>query len=284
MADTFQEWIGRQQEASDEVSLAAIKRLAALLDVPPKPYRRGDAIPKGWYVVLFTPEERQSLLGPDGHLEKGQFIPPVALPRRMFAGRRVGFHDALRIGDEVNRLSRIARIEPKQGRSGKMCFVTVRHEISGPRGLAVVEEHDIVYREEPKPGAPKTATAPAPAAGSAEWTRSIVPDNVLLFRYSAATFNSHRIHYDADYVRDKEGYPDLVVNGGLMTLLLWELATSKSGRELKSSSSRNLKPLFVNRPITVCGAPVAAENKARMWALDAEGDLAIEAELELEPG
>src|SRR6266581_8508791 len=138
----------------------------------------------------------------------------------------------------------VARREPKQGRSGKMCFVTVRHEISGPRGLAVVEEHDIVYREEPKPGAPKTAAAPAPAAGSAEWTRSIVPDNVLLFRYSAVTFNSHRIHYDADYVRDKEGYLDLVVNGGLMTLLLWEFATSKSGRELKSSSSRNVTTLF----------------------------------------
>src|SRR5438093_129884 len=218
MADTLHEWIGRQQQASDEVSLAAIKRLAALLDVPLRPYRRGDAIPKGWYVVLFTPEDRRSLLGPDGHPHKGQFIPPVPLPRRMFAGRRVEFHDVLRIGDEVNRLSRIARIEPKQGRSGKMCFVTVRHEISGPRGLAVVEEHDIVYREEPKPGAPKPEAAPAPGADSAEWTRSIVPDSVLLFRYSAVTFNSHRIHYDADYVRDREGYPDLVMNGGLMTL------------------------------------------------------------------
>jgi len=283
MADTLHEWIGRQQQASDEVSLAAIKRLAALLDVPLRPYRRGDAIPRGWYVVLFTPEDRQSLLGPDGHPHKGQFIPPVPLPRRMFAGRRVEFHDVLRIGDEVNRLSRIARIEPKQGRSGKMCFVTVRHEISGPRGLAVVEEHDIVYREEPKPRAPKPEAAPAPGADSAQWTRSIVPDSVLLFRYSAVTFNSHRIHYDADYVRDKEGYPDLVMNGGLMTLLLWELATSKSGRELRSSSSRNVKALFVNRPITVCGKLLAAENKARMWALDAEGDLAIEAELEFEP-
>src|SRR5439155_827237 len=136
----------------------------------------------------------------------------------------------------------------------------------GPRGLAVVEEHDIVYREEPKPGAPKPAAPPAPGADSAEWTRSIVPDSVLLFRYSAVTFNSHRIHYDADYVRDREGYPDLVMNGGLMTLLLWELATSKSGRELRSSSSRNVKALFVNRPITVCGKPLAAENKARMWA------------------
>jgi 3-methylfumaryl-CoA hydratase len=281
MADALQDWIGRQQQASDEVSLAAIKRLAALLDAPPKSYKRGDPIPRGWYIVLFTPEERQSLLGPDGHPEKGQFIPPVALPRRMFAGRRAWFHDALRIGDEVNRTSRIARIEPKQGRSGKMCFVTVRHEISGPRGAAVVEEHDIVYREEPKPGAPKAQAAPAP--GPAEWTRAIVPDSVLLFRFSAVTFNSHRIHYDADYVRDKEGYPDLVMNGGLMTLLLWELATSKSGKELKSSSSRNVKPLFVNRPITVCGKPAGTENKARMWALDAGGDLAIEADLEFEP-
>src|SRR5260221_10834209 len=275
MADTFQEWIGREQQASEEVPLAAIKRLAAMLDVPARPYRRGDPIPKGWCVVRCTPGERQSLLGPDGDPEKGQFMRRVALPRRTFAGRGACFHDVRRVGDDVNRLSCVARIEPKQGRSGKMCFVTVRHEISGPRGLAVVEEHDIVYREEPKPGAPKMATAPAPAAGSAEWTPSIVPDTVLLFRYSAVTFNSHRIHYDADYVRDKEGYPDLVVNGGLMTLLLWEFATSKTARELKSSSSRNLKALFVNRPITVCGQPVASENKARVWALDAGGDLAI---------
>src|SRR6266478_10187437 len=120
MADTLQEWIGRQQQASDEVSLAAIKRLAALLDVPLRPYRRGDAIPRGWYVVLFTPEERQSLLGPDGHPHKGQFIPPVPLPRRMFAGRRVGFHDVLRIGDEVNRLPLIAIDEAEHPAPGKL--------------------------------------------------------------------------------------------------------------------------------------------------------------------
>src|SRR5438445_12846260 len=136
MADTLDEWIGRQQQASDEVSLAAIKRLAALLDVPLRPYRRGDAIPKGWYVVLFTPEERQSLLGPDGHPHKRQFIPPVPLPRRMFAGSRVGFHDVLRIAYEVNRLSRIARIERKQGTSAPMCFLTALHQTSAPRASA----------------------------------------------------------------------------------------------------------------------------------------------------
>src|SRR5438876_8853414 len=122
MADTLQEWIGRQQQASDEVSLAAIKRLAALLDVPLRPYRRGDVIPKGWYVVLFTPEERQSLLGPDGHPHKGQFIPPVPLPRRMLEGREVGSHDDLGCRVEVEKIKHIARIEPKQGRSDKMCL------------------------------------------------------------------------------------------------------------------------------------------------------------------
>ena len=123
--------------------------------------------------------------------------------------------------------------------------------------------------------------SPLPSADLTAWSRTLVPDSVLLFRYSAVTFNSHRIHYDADYVRRTEGYPDLVMNGGLMTLLLWELATASSGRKLKSSSSRNLKALFVNRPITLRGQP--AQNKAHMWALDAEGDLAIEADLEFEP-
>src|SRR5256885_729569 len=124
----------------------------------------------------------------------------------------------------------------RQGGAGPGQGLGSPRPVSGPRGLAVVEEHDIVYREEPKPGAPKPEAAPAPGADSAEWTRSIVPDSVLLFRYSAVTFNSHRIHYDADYVRDREGYPDLVMNGGLMTLLLWELATSKSGRSEEHTS------------------------------------------------
>ncbi len=264
------EWIGKQERADDEVTLSAARRLAALLDSP-REFRRGDAIPGAWYGVLFTPTARQSALGPDGHPAKGQFLPPVPLPRRMFAGRRISFHEPLRIGDEASRVSTVQSITPKQGRSGEMCFVTVRHEITGPRGLAVREEQDIVYRKESRPptGEKKKLSE------NAEWSKIVTPDATMVFRYSAITFNAHRIHYDTAYTRGTEGYPDLVVNGGLTTLLLWEFAAARSGKTLKSSVSRNLKPLFVNRPVTLC------MSKSRVWALDAEGDKAIEAELEL---
>jgi 3-methylfumaryl-CoA hydratase len=276
----LQEWVGRQEAAHDEVTLPAVRRLAALLDLAPDEYRRGQAIPGGWYVVLFGAEARQSALGPDGHPAKGQFLPPVPLPRRMFAGRRVWFHAPLRIGDEVSRVSRIQSITPKQGRSGAMCFVTVRHEIASPGGLAVIEEQDLVYREA-SPAAPADGgQSPARQPDTPEWTRTLTPDPTMVFRYSAITFNAHRIHYDAAYTREKEGYPDLVVNGGLTTSLLWEFAAARSGRSIKASSSRNLRALFVDRPLTLCGR-MLADGKARAWALDADGALAIDAELEL---
>jgi 3-methylfumaryl-CoA hydratase len=274
----LQEWIGREETAHDEVTAPAVRRLAALLDLAPDPYRRGTAIPGPWYVVLFGPEARQSTLGPDGHPAKGQFLPPVPLPRRMFAGRRVWFHAPLAIGDEVSRVSRIQAITPKQGRSGAMCFVTVRHEIAGPRGLAVVEEQDLVYREA-SPAAPAKREA-APVPPEPEWTRPVTPDPTIVFRYSAITFNAHRIHYDLPYTREKEGYPDLVVNGGLTTSLLWELATSRTGMAIRSSASRNMKALFVGRAATLCGRR-ADGSKVRVWALDADGDLALDAELEM---
>ena len=278
----LQEWIGRQQEARDEITGSAAQRMAALLDLPFRQYERGDAVPTGWYVILFAPLARQSELGPDGHPRKGQFLPPIPLPRRMFAGRRVWFHGALRIGDAMTRASRIERIEPKQGRSGEMCLVTVRHEISGPGGLAVVEEQDLIYREEPRPSVPRRESAAARQPGPAEWSHTVVPDPTMLFRYSAITFNAHRIHYDAAYTRADEGYPDLVVNGGLATLWLWQLAVARSGRAIKASASRNVKALYVNRPVTLCGRLIESGSKARMWALDADGELAIDAELELE--
>ena len=267
------EWIGKQERAEDEVTLGAVRRLAALLDSPAE-YRRGDAVPGAWYSILFTPTARQSSLGPDGHPAKGQFLPPVSLPRRMFAGRRVTIHEPLRIGDEVRRVSTVQSITPKQGRSGEMCFVTVRHEITGPRGLAVDEEQDIVYRNESL-----KATSAKHETETPEWSKIVTPDTTMLFRFSAITFNAHRIHYDSAYTREKEGYPDLVMNGGLTTLLLWDLATSKTGKDLKASTSRNLRPLFVDRPITLCGR--AANGKVQVWALDAQGHRAVAAELEM---
>jgi 3-methylfumaryl-CoA hydratase len=277
----LRDWIGREEETHDEVTAPAVRRFAALLDLSPDDYRRGTTIPGPWYVVLFGPEARQSALGPDGHPAKGQFLPPVPLPRRMFAGRRVWFHAPLAIGDEVSRVSRIQAITPKQGRSGAMCFVTVRHEMTGPRGLAVVEEQDLVYREAAPAAPEKREAAPPPQLPPPDWTTAVTPDPTMVFRYSAITFNAHRIHYDAGYAREKEGYPDLVVNGGLTTSLLWELARSRTGREIESSASRNVKALFVGRPVTLSGR--ADGGQVRVWALDADGALALDAELEMSP-
>lgn len=276
----LQEWIGKEERAHDEVTAPAVRRFAALLDLAPDAYRRGTPIPGPWYVVLFGPEARQSALGPDGHPAKGQFLPPVPLPRRMFAGRRVWFHAPLVIGDEVSRVSRIQAITPKQGRSGAMCFVTVRHEIAGPRGLAVAEEQDLVYREATPAAPEKREAAPAPQLPVADWTKTVTLDPTMVFRYSAITYNAHRIHYDLPYTREEEGYPDLVVNGGLTTSLLWELARAQTGAEIASSASRNVKALFVGRPATLCGRR-ADGGKVRVWALDAGGALALDAELEM---
>jgi 3-methylfumaryl-CoA hydratase len=161
-----------------------------------------------------------------------------------------------------------------------MVFVTVKTDISSPRGLAITEEQDIVYRGEPDRNAP--APAPQPAPGRAVWSRSITPDPVLLFRYSALTFNGHRIHYDHPYVTKVEGYPNLVMNGGLTTLLVFELARTHASTPLRSIASRNVRPLFVGREITICGEPSADNKTAKLWAVDDQGALALSAEAEFQ--
>jgi 3-methylfumaryl-CoA hydratase len=161
-----------------------------------------------------------------------------------------------------------------------MVFVTVKTDIYSPRGLAVTEEQDIVYREEAPPGA--KAPPPQPAPGKAVWRHVVTPDSVMLFRYSALTFNSHRIHYDYPYVTRTEGYPDLVMNGGLTTLLVFELARMHAATPLRYIASRNVRPLFVNHAITLCGEPSPDGKSAKLWALDDEGALALSAEAEFE--
>src|SRR4051794_12616663 len=190
----LQRWIGREEITEDEASLVLLRRLAALLDRDPAALRRGAPMPEGWHVVLFGPLARQSGLGPDGHAARGEFLPPVPLPRRMWAGSRLEFVKPLRVGSRVRRVSRIEDVVPKQGRSGALEFVTVRHEVSDEAGVVLSDEHDIVYRGEAA-GPPPATPAPAGAA----WQREIHPDPLLLFRYSAITFNGHRIHYDQPY-------------------------------------------------------------------------------------
>jgi len=274
--EKLKDWIGQKEHGVDYVTPPHVERLAATLDMDGCP-REGEAIPLGWHSTLFPRIVRQSQIGPDGHPQRGDFLPPVPLPRRMFAGRRVTFQGDLRVGDRVTRESEIANVTIKDGRTGKMVFVTVRHSIASPRGVAVVEEQDIVYRGEPDPNAPKPAPQPAPR--TATWTREFTPDPVVLFRYSAITFNGHRIHYDHPYVTGVEGYAGLVMNGGLTTLLTCELARARSPRPPKTMASRNVRPLFVNNPFTVCGEPSADGASAKLWVSDHEGALALSAEV-----
>jgi 3-methylfumaryl-CoA hydratase len=276
----LQEWRGRTESRSDEVTAAPIAALSATLDRDDPPPQRGDPLPPLWHWLYFLPVPRESELGPDGHAKRGGFLPPVPLPRRMFAGDRVQFHRPLRVGEKISRLSRIVDVNLKQGRSGPLVFVVVRHEISDGNGLAVVEEHDIVYRESPKPG--DAPTAPQKASSEATWTHEIHPDAPLLFRYSALTFNGHRIHYDLRYAMEVEGYPGLLVHGPLIaTLLLDLLRRNMPNANVKSLSFRATRPLFDTAPFSVCGKPAPDGKSVHLWAADSKGWLAMDAAVEL---
>ena len=234
---SLQEWVGRTETRSDQVTAAPMAALSATLDrddALPKP---GDALPPLWHWLYFLPVHQQSELGPDGHAKLGGFLPPVPLPRRMWAGTRVEFHHPLRVGDSITRESRIVNVEHKQGRTGSLVFVLVRHEIRNAAGVALTDEHDIVYRDSPRPGDP--APPPAPAApADPTWERTVHPDDVLLFRYSALTFNGHRIHYDRRYVTEVEGYPGLVVHGPLQATLFSFLNRTRCAVTLEPPNHR----------------------------------------------
>ncbi|NML43276.1 acyl-CoA dehydrogenase [Ramlibacter sp. G-1-2-2] len=276
------DWLGRTQSAEDVVALNSARRMAALLDQDATRIKVGDELPGHWYQALFTPFDPQSKLAADGHPEKGEFLPPVPLPRRMFAGRRVRFVAPLRIGDVVTRTSSIQGIMPKIGRSGEICFVTVQHAIRGADGrLLVEEEHDIVYRS--APSATPSASRPegaGVASPQAAFEESFRPDETMLFRYSAITFNAHRIHYDSPYTTGVENHPALVVNGGITTIKLWDMVIRHTGRRIAASQSRNLKPAFANRRVTLRASAVSGDTLAA-WAVDEEGSELLRMELTL---
>ena len=276
--EQLKKWIGERESDVDYVTVPAVHRLAATLDLDYPMPNMGDPLPIGWHTIFFPRVVRHSQVGADGHPARGDFLPPVPLPRRMFAGRRVRFENDLRIGDEIRRESVIKEVNVKQGRTGQMVFVTVKTDISSPRGLAIIEEQDIVYREAATPGA--APPAPQPAPGKAVWKQVVTPDEVMLFRYSAITFNGHRIHYDHPYVTGTEGYPGLVMNGGLTTLLAVELARVRGPAPLLSVASRNVRPMFANRPITFCGEPSADGKTAKLWAQDDTGAVSLTADAE----
>lgn len=243
--------IGRRERVTDTLDLRQARLMQLTLDreaslVP------GDPLPPFWHYLYFNPQIRASDLGPDGHEQLGRFIPDFGLPRRMWAGGRVTIDAPLRLGETVEKTSTIRGIEEKSGRSGRLCFVTVDHVYSVAGEHRLHETQDIVYRAAPAPGSAPPPGRPAP--DDATFRREIAPDPVLLFRYSALIFYGHRIHYDADYTRETEGYPGLVVQGPLTATLLIEFGLERLGaRTLKAFDIRAMAPLFVTDPVVLEG-------------------------------
>ena len=275
-------WIGKTESVEDTVTATPYAALSATLDRAAERPSAGTSLPPLWHWLYFLPLYRQSDVGPDGHAKRGGFLPPVPLPRRMWAGSQFEFNAPLHVGDRIRRVSTIADVTQKSGRTGPLVFVKVRHEVTANEHASpsIVEFHDIVYREAPKPdeASPPAKRAPDKSA----WQRHWVPDDVLLFRYSALTFNGHRIHYDRKYVTEVEGYPGLIVHGPLIaTLLLDLLRWQLPAAHVTRYQFRAVRPLFDINPFDVCGEPAADGKGVRLWAKDHQGALAMEATAEL---
>ncbi len=272
MNNNVNDWIGRSEVHTDVLREQPARFMQATLGRE-SDIETGDPLPPLWHWLYFLEAKSAQELGRDGHPEKGGFLPPVELPRRMWAGGRFEFLRPLKMGSHVEKKSTIKSITEKEGRTGKLCFVTVEHKISDPEGLALTEEHDIVYREDPAPDAPKPTPNKAPEY--AEFSEKIEPTQVMLFRYSALTFNGHRIHYDVDYARTVEGYDGLVFHGPLTATLLVDLAARTFNKQPKSFSFKGLAPIADNIPFWIEGN--TNETEMDLWARRSDGALAMKA-------
>jgi 3-methylfumaryl-CoA hydratase len=277
VTEGFDAWIGREEESSQPIFAATAAAMAATLDLEHAP-KSGDALPPGWQWLYFNPAARRSALGADGHPRRGGFLPPIPLSRRMWAGSRIQYLADLRLDAQATRRSKILKIENKVGKRGALSFVTLEHTISTGGTACIREEQDLVYKEAAPPG---SAAAPATRyEGVAQWSRKVEPDTTLLFRYSALTFNGHRIHYDLAYARAEEDYPDLVVHGPLTATLLQQFALEHgAGRSLARFEFRGITPLFAPRPFSLEGRP-ADDGALHLWARGPDGELAMSATAE----
>lgn len=273
----LQGWVGRTETVLDDLTAAPIRGLSATLDRDYAAPVLGTALPPLWHWLYFLPQQRQSEIGSDGHARRGGFLPPVPLPRRMWAGGRLQWlpQNPLVAGDAVRRISNIESVTHKAGRSGELVFVLVKHEVHNAHGLALTEEQDIVYRAAAQPGDP--IAVPVAAEKGAAWQREIGPDAVLLFRYSALTFNGHRIHYDRQYVIEVEGYPGLIVHGPLIATLLVDLVHRQAPSAfIKSFNFKAVRPTFDLHPFRLNGQPSTDGKSVRLWAQDHEGWLTMQ--------
>jgi 3-methylfumaryl-CoA hydratase len=272
--------VGRRQVATDVVTPAPANLLRLTFERPEPEMREGDALPPGWHTLYFLPRFRGDELRPDGSPRESGVVPPMPLPRRMFAGERLRFHRPLRIGDTLRRETTLADISLKSGGTGTLVFASVVSQIFTPEGLALEEERRTVFREEVKAGERNQAPRREEVPADVPWRRRIEPDAVLLFRFSALTFNSHRIHYYRTWAMETEGYPGLVVHGPLTSTLLIDFARDHNpGRTFLTSTTQARAPLFDNAPFELRGRPTAGG--CEVWAVTPGGTVAMSAQVEL---
>ena len=277
--ESWRAWVGRREESRDTIDPLRARAMQAALDDPAPPLDPGDALPPLWHWLYFWTVAPEAELGPDGHPARGGFLPPIDLPRRMWAGSRVAFPRPLPIGAQATRRSEIAEVSLKQGRGGALAFVTVRHQVSTDEGVCIEEEQDIVYRAAAAPGVGPHPGQPAPATSA--WRREMPPDPVLLLRYSALTFNGHHIHYDRKFTTEVEGYPGLVVHGPLLATLMADLARrERPGARVARFEFRAQRPIFDTAPFVVGGAPEADGAGAEVWVADPDGCYASRGRIE----
>src|SRR5215471_14319150 len=280
--EQLKQHIGRRVTVTDIASAAPANLLRHTFGRSDPEFKSGDALPPGWHLLYFLPRFDPSELRPDGSPRDSGVVPPMPLPRRMFAGERVRFHRSIRIGDELRRETELADLALKSGGTGTLVFATVVSRIFVSGGLALEEERRTVFREEVKPGernqAPRREAAPA----DVPWRRAVAPDPVLLFRFSALTFNSHRIHYDRPWAVEREGYTGLVVHGPLTSTLLIDFARDHNpGLVLQTYEAQARAPLFDTAAFELRGRPTADGRGAELWAVTPEGTVAMSARAEL---
>lgn len=270
--DHLRAWIGRQETSEDLLSARHARLMAATMGIEQTQFVDGAPLPPLWHWIYFLEGLPPERLGRDGHPQRGGFLPPVPLENRMWAGGNVKFHATVRLGSVVQKRSTIQSVEYKQGRSGELVFVTVLHEVLSDGNVAIEETHDIVYKDPSPPG----ATASKPELPQAEQGKSLTPTSTTLFRYSALTFNGHRIHYDVDYCRDVEGYPNLVIHGPLNATLLANYAQEILGRPIREFRYRGLQPSFIGDVLRLNAA--AVKDGLTVWVDRGEGRISMHAD------
>ena len=270
--DDLRTHIGRTQIATDVIHAGPASFLRLALGRPDPEFREGDVLPPAWLALYFLPRVASDALRPDGSPQDTGVVPPMAMPRRMFAGERVRYHGAVRVGETVRRETRLADISVKHGGTGTLVFATVTSRVYGPQGIALEDERRTVFRDEVKVGERNQAPRRDAAPTDVPWRQLVTPDPVMLFRYSALTFNSHRI----------QGYPGLVVHGPLTTTLLIDFARDRNpGRRIAAYTTQARAPLFDTAPFELRGRPTAAGGGCELWAVTPEGTIAMSAEVEL---